>query len=208
MRVGFPRFFAHFSRRISSSSLARGTVRFDPRAACAGLFGLFCVCCLVSACGASFDGQRFHKRGVDYRVGKLGPTWSLVKVEGNDLAFHHTSGGSIGVSATCGDYDDVPAEALLNHLLFGSTQRTYLVDEVVTLDGRGARHAVVTAELDGVPVRLELYVLTRSGCVFDLSYIVVPQSSEPADARDGTREQDDDFAQFVRAFHVESIRRD
>ncbi len=153
---------------------------------------------LAAGCATThFDGARFEKREVAYRVGTLGPEWSRVKVKGADLAFSASHKGSIGVHASCKNYDDVPQEALLNHLLFGTTHRNYVVDEEVTLDGRGARHAVVDAELDGVPVRLDLYVLTRSGCVFDLSYI----SAQSAPAQE-------EFARFVREFRVEAVRRD
>jgi hypothetical protein len=157
------------------------------------------VCAFSLGCGSrsAFDGTNFHKSGVDYRVGRLGADWRRVQIKGNDLAFHRAAQGAVSVNATCREYEDVPPQVLLNQLLFGTTDRKYLVDEEVTIDGRGARHAVVEAELDGVPVRLEMYVLARSGCVFDLSY--VSDRSAPA-ARA--------FAEFVEAFHVESVRRD
>lgn len=153
---------------------------------------------LMAGCASThFDGARFEKRDVAYRVGELGPDWSRVEVKGADLAFFAEGKGSIGVHASCKNYEDVPHEALLNHLLFGTTHRTYGVDEEVTLDGRGTRHAVVDAELDGVPVRLDLYVLTRAGCVFDLSYI--SDQSAPAQP---------EFQRFVRDFRVEAVRRE
>lgn len=162
------------------------------------------VCLLLGlvlsvGCGAraTFDGANFHKSEVDYRVGRLGAGWHRVKVKGNDLAFHRAMQGAMSVNATCREYEDVPQQVLLNQLLFGTTQRKYLVDEEVTLDGRGARHAVVEAELDGVPVRLEMYVLTKSGCVFDLSY--VSDRSAPA-ARE--------FEAFVHAFQIGTVRRE
>src|SRR4051794_34772271 len=130
---------------------------------------LLALACIGCATTSHFDGSRFHKRATDYRVGALDSTWTVVKVRGNDLAFHRAGGGSIAVHATCRGYDDVPQQALLNHLLFGTTHRRYLLDEEVTLDGRGARHALVDAELDGVPVRLEVYGLTNDYCVLDLS---------------------------------------
>ncbi len=159
---------------------------------------LFPLLALVAAgCAAQFDGRSFRKREVSYRIGQLDPGFRRVQVEGNDLAFYKPGAGSIAVNALCKDYEDVPHEALLNHLLFGTTHRTFLSDEEVTLDGRAARHALVDAELDGVPVRLEIYLLTRARCVFDLSYI----SDRSAPARES-------FARFVRAFHVQDVRLD
>ena len=42
-----------------------------------------------------------------------------------------------------------------------------------------------------------MYVLTRAGCVFDLSYV----SDRSAPARERSQ-------RFVRGFHVEDVRRD
>lgn len=145
-------------------------------------------------CGASFDGSLLRKGGLAYRVGTLDAGFRRVRIEGNDLAFYKPQAGSIAVNALCKDYEDVPHQALLNHLLFGTSRRSYVLDEEVTLDGRGARHAIVDAELDGVPVRLEIYLLTRAGCVFDLSYV------SDRDAR--AHEQ---FTEFARAFQIVAV---
>jgi hypothetical protein len=167
----------------------------------AGLIALAVPLWLIACAHVQFDGQRFAKRDrhaeVAYRVGALGPAWQRADVEGSDLVFHREGRGSIAVTATCHDYDDVPVEALVQHLLFGSTDRVYLSEEEVTLDGRGARHALVKAELDGVPVQLEIYVLVRDRCVFDLSH--VGRVGAPSDP---------DFTAFAQAFHVDAVRRE
>ncbi|MFT3924140.1 MAG: hypothetical protein QM778_16515 [Myxococcales bacterium] len=154
---------------------------------------------LLSGCASRtrFDGTHVRKEQVDYQVGSLPAGWRRVHVKGNDLAFHRSASGTISVNARCKGYDDVPPQVLLNQLLFGTTDRRYLLDEEVTLDGRGALHAVTEAELDGVPVRLENYLLLRSGCLFDLGYI--SNLSAPAA---------DDFHYFVERFHVEAVRHD
>ncbi len=149
---------------------------------------------VLAGCTPRLHGQLFHKREVDYRIGHLDEGWQPRRMRGMDLLFHKAGQGSIGVHATCRGYEDVPAAALLGHLLFGTTQRSYLLDEDVTLDGRGARHTKLDAELDGVPVRLDIYVLTRSACVFDLSYV-----------SDRKARGHDDFVRFVREFRVEAV---
>jgi hypothetical protein len=159
-----------------------------------------CVCCaalVASACATQFDGSLLRKHDVAYRIGPLDSNFRRVHVEDNDLAFYSPGAGSIAVNALCEGYEDVPQQALLNHLLFGTTRRSYLIDEEVTLDGRAARHALVDAELDGVPVRLEIYVLRRARCVFDLSYV----SDRAARAHP-------QFAQFVHAFRIVEVRLD
>lgn len=139
----------------------------------------------------------FEKERVSYRVGPLDSGWQRRSVEDADLTFHRQGQGTIGVQATCDEYDDVPAAALVGHLLFGTTHRQYVLEEEVTLDGRGAQHVIVDCELDGVPVRVEIYLLLRNGCVFDLSYVSAP--SAPAHA---------EFTRFAQAFHVERSRRE
>lgn len=151
----------------------------------------------LGACAAHFDGSVLRKRDVAYRIGTLDAGFQRVHIEDNDLAFYKPGAGSIAVNASCRDHEDVPPSALVNHLLFGTTRRAFLTDEEVTLDGRGARHVVVDAELDGVPVRLDIYVLTRAHCVFDLSY--VSGRSAPAQA---------EFAAFVRGFRIEQVQLD
>jgi hypothetical protein len=134
-------------------------------------------CTLLSlalcACGASasFRDNVYDDGIVRYRIGQLGPSWNRIEVADNDLAFHDRDSGTISVNSTCTEYEDVPNVALLNQLLFGTAQRVYRLDETVTLDGRGAQHAIVDAELDGVPVSLTIYLLRKDGCVYDLTQV-------------------------------------
>ncbi|MFM2419741.1 MAG: hypothetical protein RL385_4464, partial [Pseudomonadota bacterium] len=63
------------------------------------LASLLLVC--VGACVARFDGERFHKRAVDYRVGRLSAAWERTRIADNDLSFHRAGAGSISATATC-----------------------------------------------------------------------------------------------------------
>lgn len=155
---------------------------------------------LVAGCGAAglHDGVYSDDR-VRYRIGSLPAGFRAVDVEGNDLAFHDRERGTISVNSTCTEYEDVPLSALLNHLLFETTERRFLLEEVATLDGRAARHAVVQAELDGVPIELELYVMKKNGCVIDLAH--VRARDVPAEARAA-------FTAFVARFALLEVRRD
>jgi hypothetical protein len=149
---------------------------------------------LLGACGgASFRDGVYEDEHARYRVGSLRGGWERFEVGDNDLAFHKRGMGTISVNSTCSDYEDVPPVALLNHLLFEMTERRFLVEETVTLDGRGARHVVVQVELDGVPLELEIYLLKKDGCVFDLTH--VRERSVSAEARAT-------FVAFVQRFAV------
>jgi len=126
----------------------------------------------LCACGGSqFSNHVFEAGDLRYRLGDPDSAFRLVDIDDNDVSYFDPQLGTISIHATCEGYDDVPARALLNHLLFGTTNRKEKLDETVTLDGRGALHTVHELALDGVPVTLDIYVLTKDGCVFDFSYV-------------------------------------
>ena len=153
---------------------------------------------LLAACtSATFASGVYDDGTVRYRVGERAGAWERVEVDDNDLAFHNAALGTISINSTCEDYEDVPDVALLNHLLFGTSQRSFRLEETVTLDGRGARHVIVDLELDGVPLTLEVYLLKKDGCVYDLVYT----ASRDAHAR-GTQV----FHAFVQGFEVLETR--
>jgi hypothetical protein len=157
-----------------------------------------CALSLIAAgagCGASasFRDGVFDDGTVRYRVGALGPGWDRIEVGDNDLAFNNRELGTISANSTCKEYEDVPEQALMNQLLFGTRERVYRAEETITLDGRGALHHVVDVELDGVPLTLDIFLLKKDGCVYDISRI----SSRP----EFDRGRPALFA-FVQGFHV------
>lgn len=156
------------------------------------------VTSLTAACGGTtFHDGVFDDGVVRYRVGALPASFTRIAVDENDLAWNDPSLGTIGVNSTCSEYEDVPETALVNHLLFDTSQRTFRLEENATLDGRGARHVVVDLELDGVPISIELYLVRKDGCVYDLTFIA---------ARDRFEQGRAAFASFVRSFAVIETR--
>ena len=147
------------------------------------------------ACGASqsFRDRVFDDGTVRYRVGALGERFERIEVGDNDLAWHDPAYGTVSVNSTCTEYEDVPARALMNQLLMGTTERAYQVEETVTVDGRAAQHVVADLELDGVPVRIDVYLLVKDGCVYDLMHVA---------ARDRAQDAQPVFARFVSGFAV------
>lgn len=147
--------------------------------------------------GGAFHDRIFDDGVVRYRVGELAPGFERVDVGDNDLAWHDRGLGTISVNATCSGYDDVPTTALLNQLLFGTTERQFRLEETATLDGRAARHAIVDVEMDGVPVRLNVYLMRKDGCVYDLTHVgAVDQASRAQPV----------FERFVSEFAVLATR--
>lgn len=122
------------------------------------------------------DVERVCAGDLCYRIAALGGRWRLVHQEGASVGFFSDAvGGVIEANATCrDDADAAPLGALTRQLLIGYTERRVAAQTTVPLDGREALHTVVGAKLDGVPVTLDLYVMKRNGCIFDLSYAAPP----------------------------------
>lgn len=137
--------------------------------------------------------QKVCAGDVCYRTGALGADWRLVHQEGAAVGFFNDEvGGVIEANATCrDDADAAPLPTLTRHLLIGYTDRRIDSQKSVPLDGREALRTRGTARLDGVPVTLDLYVLKRNGCIFDLSYVAPPP---------GATRGEPDFARFVDGF--------
>jgi hypothetical protein len=105
----------------------------------------------------------------------------LVRRGETDVGFYSAHAGSvIQLNATCrDDAEGAPLTTLTNHLLIGYTERRIVSQKEQALIGRAALHTVVEGELDGVAVTLDLYVVKRDGCIFDLS-LAGPSSRYPA----------------------------
>ena len=143
---------------------------------------LLSLCLPLAACapGEAWDGRVYHAGRASFRVGPAGASWERIDVPGAMLSFRdERASGTVSVYGRCGrDADDVPLAALTGHLLIGFTERTVVSQELVPLDGREALRTLVQAKLDGVPVALDVYVLKKDGCVFDLVWVSPPERRE------------------------------
>lgn len=159
---------------------------------------VFALLGLAACGGTTFSDGVYSDAFTRYRVGQLSAAWKPVEASGNDLAFYRHGMGTIAVNSTCREYEDVPLPALVNHLLFDTTRRNLLLEETVTLTGRGAQHVLADLELDGVPIQLELFVLRKDGCVYDLSHIRARSAGGSARG---------EFLAFVEGFDVLNVGR-
>jgi hypothetical protein len=134
-----------------------------------------------------------------YRVGDLSPNWQEVHKEGASIGFYNRELGAVlQANASCRqDAEAAPLAALTRQLLIGYTDRDLRSQVRFPLAGREALRTQVSARLDGVPVILDLVVLRRNGCIYDLSY-VAPPDRYPAGLPD--------FDAFVHGFVDERVR--
>ena len=158
-------------------------------------FAVLSLLASSAACGAksSFVGGVYHDDDATYRVGHLSRAWERVSLSEGDLAFKHEDGGTILANATCARAGDAPLDVLANHLLFDLESLEELSRNELTLDGRRALRVHVQAELDGVPVELDVVVIKKDGCTYDFVLI---------GGREAFAERRDDFEIFFRGFGV------
>ncbi len=160
---------------------------------------LVLIVIVVSACGTSqgalVDGT-FKSDKVAYNVGPPGPGWAEVKLETANAAWHNPDmGAALMVNSHCEGVGDSPLEGLTNDLLMGMTEREILSQERVPWAKREALHSVATGKLDGVERKLEVFVLKKDGCVYD---IVLDASPAHFDAARGA------FARVREGFNVDA----
>jgi hypothetical protein len=138
------------------------------------------VLLLLSACSAAFDGRTYRGDGFAFRITSPPPQWQRIDDAGAALAFRDLANdATIMVNGRCGEErDDVPLESLTQHLFLMFTERTVHEQKVEPFDGREAMHTVMSAELDGVPMRYDVWVTKKDGCVYDLLYFAPPDRFE------------------------------
>jgi hypothetical protein len=152
----------------------------------------------LSACShpaSSLEDDVLHKGELRVQLGPVPSSWRHVDVAGADVAFRDDErSGSILFDVRCnGRDDDAPLSALTGHLIMGTTERKFETEEVVPFDRREAQHTVLRAKLDGVPMRYDIYVMKKNGCVFDLVYVAPPERFE---------EGANDFERFALGVHT------
>ena len=124
----------------------------------------------------AFDGRVLHEGRRSFRTGPIPSSWERVRMDGPLLAFHdRASNGVVDVYDQCGkDALDTSLVALRTQLLIGFTERAFRDEQRVQLDRREALRTLVDAKLDGVPMTLDVYVMKKDGCVYDLVYVARP----------------------------------
>jgi hypothetical protein len=155
---------------------------------------LTCVSVLLAltACATgSFTGGVYRDSHTAYRVGPLDASWVRDNPTDCNIAFRNPKGGTIMANAICEGIRDVPLDVLTNQALFGLDQKQEHSRETFALDGREAQRTRLSAKLDGVPVELDLVVLKKDGCTYDLQLVA---------GREVFADREADFWRFVQGF--------
>lgn len=157
--------------------------------------------CTVLAAGCSGwvgHGDTYYKgrksrHEATYRFGLPGPGWQPLSQKGAQVAWYHEGfGAAIVLDSQCDMHGDSSLEQFTDHLRIDFREWEVQSQEHVTLVQRDAVHTVVLASIDGViKTQMEIYVVKKNGCLFDLEYIAPPRNFEAGRA---------DFARVVGGF--------
>ena len=152
---------------------------------------------IASGCGpsTSFEAGVYRDAQVAFHIDPVPAGWRPIRVSDADLVFRDAAHeASVLVNGRCIPEDgDAPLASLTEHLLMGTTERDFLLEETIPLDSREARHTVLKAKLDGVLMGYDIYVMKKNGCVYDLVYV-----GDPAELRAGAPS----FESFAKGFHT------
>lgn len=164
------------------------------------MVGLSVVTAVLVACGGgrthgSFEGNVYRNGAIAFQLPAPPAGWRRVHVADASLAFRDDEhAASVLLSARCLSADDrTPLVALTNHLLMGATEREYLSQTTEPFDGREALHTKLKAKWDGVPMLIDIYVLSKDGCVYDFVYLGAPSRFDSGVSA---------FEAFVRQFRT------
>ncbi len=149
---------------------------------------LFCAVtalCVTGCRGGWNEGQLYVKRWkpawrgqykeATYRVGMPGPDWRPHAEKNSQVAWRHRDRPAIiQVRSQCQEHGDSSLEQFTDHLRIDFSEWKVSQQRFITVVDREALRTTVDAKLDGAPVKMELVVLKKSGCLFDLSYIALP----------------------------------
>jgi hypothetical protein len=143
----------------------------------------------------SFDGNVYRKGPIAFQLPDPPAGWKRIDVDDASVAFRdEPHAASVLLNARCLSADDrTPLVALTNHLLIGATEREFVSQVTEPFDGREALHTKVKAKWDGVPMLIDMFVLSKDGCVYDFVYFGAPSAFE-----DGAPS----FEGFVRGFRT------
>lgn len=137
-------------------------------------------------------GRVLTKKG-SYQVGDLSGEWERIKLDKAVIAFYNSQlKSTISTDSFCDQaYNDSSLKSLTQQL-FPGLQHIKVIDEKpFQLDNRGALQTLIDAELDGVPVMVNIVVLKKDWCLFDFYLVSEKEYYSRAAA---------DFEDFYRGF--------
>ncbi|MDC0719582.1 hypothetical protein [Nannocystis bainbridge] len=165
------------------------------------LLGVALVSIVATGCSGWVGyGNTYYKRRetsvaheATYSFGNPGSAWRPLSQKGTQVAWYNDGLDAVIVlDSQCEMHGDSSLEQFTDHLRIDFREWEVLSQDKVSLVQRDAVHTVVIASIDGVvKTQMEIYVVKKDGCLFDLEYLAPPRSFESGRG---------DFAKVVKDF--------
>ena len=101
------------------------------------------------------------------------------------------TGNTIAIHSMCQKYDDVKLDLLADNILAGVDNLNILQREKLKFDGREAERILADGKTDGIPVSVDILVLKKNNCTYDLVY---------AGRKSNFQRESSYFADFIKRF--------
>lgn len=131
-----------------------------------------------------------------YTVGKLPEDWKNLKVRVRAAAWYNPDYRStISTDVLCeNSVGDRPLSVVAGDVAAALENRTVTDTKEFTLDERGALREYVKGSVDGVPMEMDIVVLKKNNCAFDMVAISPPEEMANVSPI---------FEDFINGFHYE-----
>lgn len=125
---------------------------------------------LLTACLGS------KKIGNPYQISQPSFQWQAIPQNAADYAWRHPSQyATIYVKANCGTYfEDRPLRDSLLSLTRGLHVSHPITQQTIRIANRKGMFQVMDSELDGIPLRLGMLVVSKNNCLYDF-LLIAPQ---------------------------------
>jgi len=142
-----------------------------------------------------FRGRVYRSRDTAYSIGVLSEEWKRIDLRGGDIAFWNEAlKATITVNSTCNErIGNESLNNLVDFLLVGFSDKKMERKEEVIVSGQRAVNAVYRGKVKDTYVKLNIVVLKKDRCVYDLTYASLPESFDL-----GIEE----FREFVSQFRI------
>lgn len=119
--------------------------------------------------------------------------WQEMHISSADRVWQsRKTGNTIALNSMCQKYTDVSLKKLQENILAGVENLKVRSEKTVMFKGREAERIVVDGTTDGIPITIDIFILKKNGCTYDLAYI----------SRDKTFESErPDFDKFLGGFN-------
>ena len=113
------------------------------------------------------------KIGLSYQISKPSHQWQPIPQNAADYAWRHPSQyATIYAKSNCGSYfEDRSLEDSILSLTRGLHVSKPITQETIRISNRKGMFQVMDSELDGIPLRLGMLVVSKNNCLYDFLLI-------------------------------------